>query len=417
MHAGAPTGPRSPNRRRTVAVAAAVAAVVLGSLLLTGPASAAAKPVRHVDVVQVSGWIDPVVVDFIARSIADSERTDAEALVIQLDSPGSLVGDRALDRLVRRIKDAEVPVAVWIGGSGARAKGDAGRIALAAPIVGLAPSGRLQVGSRVLGPADALRAGAVQINEKRSAVLGTFIASLDGRTVDGHRLETATLTPQKTGPPKATLDVQGRLAKLDLWPRTLHTVASPPVAYLLLLAGLALVVFELYTGGVGIAAGVGAAALVLAAYGLAILPTNPWGLALIGVGTFGFAVDVQTGVPRFWTGVGVVGLVVGSLLLYDDPVSLGWLPLVGGVVGFVLLMLAGLPATVRSRFSTPTIGRESMIGEVGETVVAVDPQGVVKVRDALWPARTNRATPLSPGDPIRVVGIEGASLEVAPEQP
>jgi len=127
--------------------------------------------------------------------------------------------------------------------------------------------------------------------------------------------------------------------------------------------------------------------------------------------------DVQTGVPRVWTGVGVVGLVVGSLVLYDDPVSLGWLPLVGGVVGFVLLMLAGLPATVRSRYSTPTIGREAMVGEVGEAVVALDPEGVVKVRDALWPARTNRSTPVAPGQPVRVVAVVGASLEVTPEQP
>jgi membrane-bound serine protease (ClpP class) len=89
--------------------------------------------------------------------------------------------------------------------------------------------------------------------------------------------------------------------------------------------------------------------------------------------------------------------------------------LVGGVVGVVLMMLAGLPATVRSRFSTPTIGRESMIGEPGEAVGVVAPEGVVRVRDALWPARVNRATPLAAGDAVRVVGIDGARLEVAPE--
>jgi membrane-bound serine protease (ClpP class) len=400
-------------------MALALAFLLLGGVLLGGTASAADEggSQGYVDVVQVSGWIDPVVVDFIGRSITDSEQGGAEALIIQLDSPGSLVSDARLDRLVQRIEGARVPIAVWIGGSGARAKGDAGRVARAAPIVGLAPSGRIQVGNRVLGPADALKAGAVQIDEKRSAVLGTFIASLDGRTVDGTTLETATLTPQESGPPEAELTVQGRLAKLDLWPRTMHTVASPPVAYLLLLAGLAMIVFELYTGGVGIAAGVGALALVLSAYGLAILPINPWGLALIAFGAFGFTVDIQTGVPRFWTGVGVVGLVVGSLLLYRDPVSLGWLPLVGGVVGFVLLMLAGLPATVRSRFSTPTIGRESLIGEVGEAVAALDPEGVVRVREALWPARTNRSTPVAAGDAVRVVAVVGAALEVAPEPP
>lgn len=374
-------------------------------LLLAAPAQGkSTAPTRHVDVVQVSGWIDPVVVDFIGSSLTASERGGAEALVVQLDSPGSLVSTERLDRLVRRFRTATVPVAVWVGGSGAHARGAAARLVDAAPIVGLAPRAAVD-GSR---PPDQ-----VVLNRRQSAVLGTFIASLDGKRAAGRTLETADFTEREGGPPSATLNVQGRLSKLDLGPRMMHTVASPPVAYLLLAAGLALVLFELFTGGIGIAGGVGAVALALSAYGLAILPVNGVGLALILLGMFGFAVDVQTGVPRIWTGVGVVAFVVGSLLLYDDPVSLGWLPLVAGVVGVVLLMLAGLPATVRSRFSTPTIGRESMIGEVGEAVVDFAPEGVVNVRDALWRARVHRATPLAAGDRVRVIGIEGAWLEVA----
>ena len=65
-------------------------------------------------------------------------------------------------------------------------------------------------------------------------------------------------------------------------------------------------------------------------------------------------------------------------------------PAIGGVL---LAFLAGMPSMVRTRFATPTIGREWMIGEMGEAVVAVDPDGVVVVRDAQWRARTNRATP------------------------
>jgi membrane-bound serine protease (ClpP class) len=387
----------------------------LGVLLFAPSAQGATPaPVRHVDVVQVSGWIDPVVVDFLTTSLHTSVKGDAEALIIQLDSPGSLVGRSRLDRLAREIRQAPVPVAVWVGGSGARATGDAGRLAVAAAITGMAPKARLQVGARKLNPEQAAKAGAVQLNSRESAVLGTFIAALEGKRAAGRTVHTATFTPQKSGPPTATLDVQARLGKLDLGPRMMHTVASPPVAYLLLCAGLALLVFELFTGGVGIAGGVGAACLVLSAYGLAVLPTTWLGIVLLVVGMFGFAVDVQTGVPRAWTGIGVVSFVIGSLVLYDDPVHLGWLPLVGGVVGVVLMMLAGLPATVRSRFSTPTIGRESMIGELGEAVAALAPEGVVRVRDALWPARANRATPLAAGEAVRVIGIDGSRLEVAP---
>lgn len=387
-----------------------------------------AAPRRFVNVVQVSGYLDPVMADFVERAVAESERGGAEALVLQLDSPGSVLPRAELDSLVFGVAHARVPVAVWVGESGAEALGGAASLALAAPLTGMAPGSRLgelpdpvfgqappELRDGTVGPERAFEEGLVELNEEESAVLGSFIAALDGREVDGESLETADFEPVEGGPPTAELTVDARLAKLDLVPRLMHTVASPPVAYLLLAAALALLVFEFFTAGVGVAGAVGAACGVLAGYGLAVLPTSPVGLALIVLGVFGFSVDVQTGVPRFWTGVGVVAFSVGSLLLFDDGVRLGWLPLLSGVVGMVLLMLAGLPATVRSRFSTPTIGRESMIGEMGEAVVAAAPQGVVRVRDALWPARTNRATPIAVGDMVRVTGIDGPLLEVEPE--
>ena len=56
-----------------------------------------------------------------------------------------------------------------------------------------------------------------------------------------------------------------------------------------------------------------------------------------------------------------------------------------------------------------------MIGEVGEVIEAVDPDGVVTLRGAPWRARTNRATPLAAGDRARVVEVDGLLLEVEPE--
>ena len=73
---------------------------------------------------------------------------------------------------------------------------------------------------------------------------------------------------------------QVRFGQLSLLSQLLHTVASPAVAYLLLTLGLALIVFELFTAGVGVAGVVGAGSFVLAGYGLAVLPTNWWGIAV-----------------------------------------------------------------------------------------------------------------------------------------
>jgi len=78
-------------------------------------------------------------------------------------------------------------------------------------------------------------------------------------------------------------------------------------------------------------------------------------------------------------------------------------------------VLTGMPAMVRSRFSTPTIGRQSLIGRMGVAESGVDPEGTVRVDGAPWRARTNRATPIPAGELVRVVAIDGLLLEVEPE--
>ena len=91
-----------------------------------------------------------------------------------------------------------------------------------------------------------------------------------------------------------------------------------------------------------------------------------------------------------------------------------WITLLAGIGGTVLAFVVGMPSMVRTRFATPTIGREWMIGEIGDVVSAVDPDGVVSVGDGRWRARTNRATPVAAGQQVRVVAIDGVTLEVEP---
>ena len=102
-------------------------------------------------------------------------------------------------------------------------------------------------------------------------------------------------------------------------------------------------------------------------------------------------------------------LVAGSIWLYGGSSRLdpAWWVLALVIAGTVVFMLSGMTAMVRSRFSTPTIGREDLVGEMGLAEADVDPDGVVRIRDALWRARTNRATPIVAGDAVRVVYVEG----------
>jgi membrane-bound serine protease (ClpP class) len=216
------------------------------------------------------------------------------------------------------------------------------------------------------------------------------------------------------GEPRREPVTQTRFAQLPLGGQLLHTVASPPVANLLFVIGLALIIFELFTAGVGIAGVVGAGALVLGSYGFAELPTRPVAVGLLLLAAFGYAIDVQTGVPRVWTGIATAAFVAGSVTLYDG-LSVSWITLLVGILGMALAMIGGMPAMVRSRFSTPTIGREWMVGESGTALDRVAPDGVVTIREARWKAHTNRATPIEVGQTVRVVAIDGLVLEVEPE--
>ena len=161
--------------------------------------------------------------------------------------------------------------------------------------------------------------------------------------------------------------------------------------------GLALLVFEFFTAGVGIAGVVGAACLVLACTGLAALPARGWAvgadprrdarLRRRRAGRHPPVLDRRRhrrsrSSAACWLFEPLPGVTLRP----------SWITLLAGIGGVVLAFVVGMPSMVRTRFATPTIGREWMIGELGEVVEAVDPDGVVSVGDGPL------AGPHQPGD-------------------
>jgi membrane-bound serine protease (ClpP class) len=378
---------------------------------------------RYVAIVQVNGRLDEVLVDFVTDQIDDAQNGCAIAVVLQLNSSGAVGNEGGVDDLVDAIEASAVPVDVWVGPTGSKATGKAVDLLAVADVTGLAaPKSSVEVTPELLrargvDPTDlgttdvgdrvsAERAVKLGLVDNDAAALGDFVIELDG-------VETTVI--EEGDEPKRVPDTEVHFAKLPILGQLMHTVASPSVAYLLFVIGLALLIFELFTAGVGVAGMTGAGSLILGCYGLSSLPVRPIGVALLLLAMFGYAVDIQTGVPRVWSGIATGSFVLGSLALYDG-VSLSWVTLVIGIAGISLAMLSGMPTMVRSRFSTPTIGREWMVGTLGQARTAISPDGVVTVRDAPWRARTNRATPIQVGDPVRVVAIEGLVLEVEPEE-
>lgn len=426
--AGAPAGAQEPPPTTTETPASDGAADL--------PTDAERIAAGYVEIVQVSGLIDPIVAAFLRDTITAAERAGSRGVVLQLNSSGSVLGENDFVALARRIRDASVPVSIWVGPSGGAFGGAAELVAVASES-GMAPRTRIgrigeqrlpveefgvlfggasdRLADEAIDELDALRLGVVTTfpvpdgddrELVRAPVLGDFLVNLDG--VES-RLDTTGEQPRRVPVTVA------RFAKLSLLDQLLHTVSSPEVAFLLFAIGMALIIFELYTAGVGIAGIVGAGSFLLGCYGLAVLPTNWWGIALLVIAMYGFAVDTQTGVPYVWTWIGFAAFAAGTLTLYDG-LTMSWVTVVAAWIGVGLSFTTGMPSMVRTRFSTPTIGREWMIGELGEAATDVDPNGTVLVRGAPWQARTNRATPIATGDPVRVVALDALVLEVEPTE-
>lgn len=440
--------------RRGAALLAIVVAVTL--LACDALAGAATPPAgkRGIDVVQVEGYLDPPNASLILDAIAQANHRGATLLVLQLDSSGAI--DTNIEAVVRAIHKSRVPVAVWVGPSGAEAKGaatillEAAHLAFVSPGSGAGPgqpvrlddpgsstraevadrlaalarrNGRDPAGARLLASArrGSTAAHAVRATNGVRPTIGELIVQLDGTSVTtaAGKLELSTAKVVGTGKDRRRQPNQEVVFnRLGLGDSLLHRLISPSIAYFLVVAGLALIVFEFYTASVGLAGLVGALCLVGAFVGFSHLPVHWWALGLLFLSLFGFAVDVQAGGLGVWTIIATVCLVTGSWFLYGGAAQLrpAWWVFLVVIGGTSLFMLGGMTAMIRARFSTPTVGREGMIGEDGVAEVPVDPDGVVLIRGARWRARTNRATPIEAGDPVRVVSVEGLVLEVEPPE-
>jgi len=412
------------------------------SLMSGQGASAAdnATKLAPVDVVEVSGLIDNIVADSIEKAIVRSQNNGAQAVIFQLNTQGAVVSRARMSEVIAAINASKIPVAIWVGPSGARAYGLPAQLLAVADVTAMAPGARigrtgtmLSVNGKPLtfGMADStLQTGSLGFLDAREQkvlkfsnddrgvpVLRNMLYALDGLNVRSVTLDTVSDALDAKG--QVTREATTvRFFKLGLFPRLLHTVASPPSALLLVTVGLALLVFEFFTAGIGIAAFVGAVCLILGCMGIGALSMSGIGIGFLLAAFVAFAIDVQVGVPRFWTGVGLASYVIGAFTMFRnvDGVAMrpGWLSLSVCIISVALSFVVGMPSMVRTRFATPTIGRENLLGTVGVAVGNVNPEGIVLVDGAKWHARTNRATPLSDNDQMRVVAIDGVTLEVEP---
>ena len=343
----------------------------------------------YVEVFEVSGLLDDVLASALENSIIDAQNNGANALILQMNSKQAVISNQRLVALGQAFLDSSIPIEVWVGPSGSTAQGKVAQLALLSDSLGVSigssigKTGEYVFSSMELNSSyqekikilrsstlqwdEAIEANLVQcdrveidelgktLTEKEqlarcaNPTLGDFLVNRDSfvseviQTDDGPRLSPLTKT---------------KINRLNLIDQLMHTVASPPITYLLLISGLALLLFEFFSIGIGIAGVIGAISVALSAYGLTILPFRPWALLLIIFSMLAFAIDIQTVVPRVWTLIGQIMFTIGTIFLYYEVnVEMSWIPMSVGIIGVLVLMARGMPIMIRGRFATTQIDR------------------------------------------------------------
>lgn len=411
-------------------------------LLALAPAAAWAQDDSpFVDVVEIAGVIDARIEQYALERIDAAEREGARLLVFQLDSLGGMkVSDgELLPPLVRRIRDARIPVGVFVGPRSARAAGMALFMAQAAHVSGAEAAARLgpvtpiDLGhvdrSPVLEQLEALPALGLlrgrsvvvepeRVYDARTAVevglvdmqvvsLADMLDRLDGRAV------TTAVGEVTLSLPTDAIDV--RFHQPGPIRRLLHAFSNATLVYLMLLAGAMLLIFELFQPGFGVAGVTAGLFFAASAYGLTVLPARVLGMGLLIGGLLLLALDVARDSLGPPTVLGGAGLIAGSLTLFPsghEPLAIpGWI--VGlGVAGSLIVAVPVMTVVRRARRPIATELKRKLVGEPGQVRSLLNPEGFIEVGDEIWRARSEDGSRMRVGEQVVVTGVVGTVLMV-----
>jgi membrane-bound serine protease (ClpP class) len=195
----------------------------------------------------------------------------------------------------------------------------------------------------------------------------------------------------------------------------LAVIASPEVAMMLLLAGIAGLTMEGWNPGAIIPGVAGAIFLLLAFYALQVMPVNYVGLALIIVGLV--LITAEAFVPSFGAlGLGgIIALAFGSIMMFDSGIP-GFGISIAFVIGmtliFGLLLLWLVTYLVKARRQGAVSGRDRIIGASGTAMESFTGQGKVWLEGEAWSAISKR--PVEKDQSVVIRNLEGLVLIVEP---
>jgi len=431
--------------------------LMLVALLAVVPSAHAQDSGNTVYVAKINGMITSYTADQFIRYIHDAERGHAEALVIELNTPGGL-GD-AMMKIVSAIQDSTVPVIIYVAPRGAIAASAGTYIAMGSHLIVMAPGTSIGACEPILGYASN---GSVVKAPKK--VRNFYTAYMRSLAQESGRNQTAavefitedlSLTPEealkdhvveavalnvndllkKTNGMQTRIPVAGKgrvtlnftnARVVYIHPSIKDTlvnyITNPTIAYILLDLGIIGLIFGFLTPGWHVPETLGAILLVLGIVGLGYFGYNAAGLLLIGLAMVFFIAEALTHTFGLFTFAGAVTLVFGGIMLFsgnggvylvsESTYSVLRIAIVVMAVLIGLFFLFGAATVVKARIKKPEVGREELVGAVGKVVEDLDPEGMVRVRGELWKATAAGSDVIRVGERVRVVEVRGLTLVV-----
>lgn len=417
------------------------------------------QPVLHL---KIHDAIGPATSDFFTRALSHAEEIEAQLVVLELDTPGGL--DSAMREMIRAILASPIPVAIYVAPSGARAASAGTYLLYASHIAAMAPATHLgaatpvQIGGpqrpsspektdqdkkaddaytagerKAINDAASYIRGLAELRDRnaewaeaavRDAVTLTASAALEQKVIDVIAADLPDLLRQVEGRRITTkygaVDLHPAAASVqefeaDWRTKLLSVLTNPNVAYLLMLAGIYGLLLEGYNPGAIVPGVVGAVCILLALYAFQILSVNYAGLALMGLGValiIGEALSPSFG--ALGAG-GVAAFVLGSIILFDDNVPGFQIArsLIGGIaLAAAILMLLIAVIFMRTRRTHVATGAEQMLHETATALNDFTTSGFVDIHGETWRATTR--APVTKGQRLRVLRVDGLTLDVTP---
>jgi membrane-bound serine protease (ClpP class) len=420
---------------------------LLSQIILIIACTITVWPQRHeVYVVTVDGAINPSSADYLHHEIQHASEARAECLIVRLNTPGGLLNSTR--EIVSDFLTSPIPIVVFVSPQGSQAASAGVFVTLAAHIAVMAPGTNIgaahpvTIGEQmdstmatkvtndaaafirtisekrnrnVLWAEDAVRKS-ISITETEALhqhVIDTIASSIPEllEKIDGREIQTSAGTHVLR-----TRTASISLVEKSVQQKLLEILSDPNIAYLFLMLGFYGLLFELYNPGAILPGIVGFISLVLAFYSLHTLPVNYAGLALIIFAIVLFVVEVKVASHGLLTAGGIISLLLGSIMLFRsdsglDVVSLSWQVILMVVAVTAAFFIFAIGMGVRAQRLKPVTGAQGIIGETGEAMTDLKPDGQVKVHGEIWNA-TSLEGPIRKGTWVKVEELDNLRLKV-----